>query len=221
MWSKIGVYLFIDIDIASYALLLRPSGIPTSANASHSGTVTSPQKRVHFPKSFMVETIKVHLTKLLGAPSSEKRNSLTQRFSEDLGIPLGGVKKKQLPWTTLPKILSDRGWQLENWPSEVPLPGSGSQLCDDNKGINGLDKKLLLLLYEAVKSEDHPLKLSEIAHIPVATTRPISPAPTSETFAPGLTIRSDISSLTVRDRSCEDDAEGSQRANKRPRLMGD
>jgi hypothetical protein len=62
------------------------------------------------------------------------------RTLEDLDIPLGGVKKKQLPWTTLPNILSQRGWQLENWPTEVPLPGSGSQSCDDNKGVNGLTK---------------------------------------------------------------------------------
>jgi hypothetical protein len=132
------------------------------------------------------------------------------------------VKKKQLPWTTLPKVLSDRGWQLENWPSEVPLPGSGSQLCDDNKGINGLDKKLLLLLYEAVESKDHPLKLSEIADTAASPSVPIGATPTSEAFAPGSTVHSDISGVPLnvsRRRGCEDDAEGSQRAAKRPRLI--
>jgi hypothetical protein len=95
-----------------------------------------------------------------------------QMFLEELEIPLGGVKKKQLPWTTLTDILSERGLQLEHWPSEVPLPGSGSQSCDDNKGINGLDKRHLVLLYEAVKSEDRPLRFSEIARAPPSSSVP-------------------------------------------------
>jgi len=35
--------------------------------------------------------------------------------------------------------------ELAQW---VPLPGSGDQGCDDNRGINGLDTKCLSLLYD-------------------------------------------------------------------------
>jgi hypothetical protein len=152
-----------------------------------------------------------------------------QTFLEELGIPFGGVKKKQLPWTTLPRILSERGMQLENWPREVPLPGSGSQLCDDNKGLNGFVKRHLVLLYEAVKSEDRPLKFSAIAHAP----RPSSPshdvsfdgAPRILAHDLDLVVESDVGgggSLNVGGRrGREDYAEGSERPDKRPRLMGD
>jgi hypothetical protein len=134
------------------------------------------------------------------------------------------VKKKQLPWTTLPKILSERGWQLENWPSEVPLPGSGSQSCDDNKGVNGLDKRHLSLLYEAATSKDRPLKFSRIVHASESPSRTIDATETSQTVAPGSTIRSDIGGVPLTGfcrRSNEDHTEGGQRANKRPRLMGE
>ena len=74
-------------------------------------------------------------------------------LTEDIGIPAGGSQQnKQLPWTTLPKILSKQGCELENWPSDVPLPGSGSLLCDDNKGINGLNTKHLTMLHKATRS---------------------------------------------------------------------
>jgi len=85
------------------------------------------------------------------------------KLLEDHEIPLRGLESKQLPWTILPKILSEHGWELENWPGEVPLPGSGSQLCDDNKGIKGLNMKHLSLLYEAAKSEDRALRICRIA----------------------------------------------------------
>ena len=92
------------------------------------------------------------------------QNSPDLNDTEDLDISLGSFEKaERLPWTTLPKILSEHGWELENWPGEVPLPGSGSQLCDDNKGINGLDMASLSMLYAAVKCEDHPLKFRKIA----------------------------------------------------------
>jgi hypothetical protein len=150
-------------------------------------------------------------------------------FLEDLEIPLGGVKKKQLPWTTLTNILSERGLQLENWPSEVPLPGSGSQSCDDNKGINGLEKRHLVLLYEAVKSEDQqPLKVSEIAHAPsslsVLIDRTIG---ITETLVPesGSVVQSDIDSSkslnSTHRRGREDCAEGRERPDKRLRWMRD
>jgi hypothetical protein len=146
--------------------------------------------------------------------------------SEDFDIPLGGVKKKQLPWTTLPNILSERGWQLENWPTDVPLPGSGSQSCDDNKGVNGLNKRHLTLLYEATKSKDHPLKFSGIAHEPASSSGSTDAVNTSETFTPGSTVISDIGGTGAplndsRRRGREDETEGNQRPDKRPRLMGD
>ena len=148
----------------------------------------------------------------------ERSRALIHSLLDDLEIPLGGVtnpdsmvKKTQLPWTTLPKILAKEGWQLENWPSEVPLPGSGSQSCDDNKGINGLDTKHLTLLYEATQSEDHPLRFSEI-------TPAISP--TSSTSTPGILVP-DISNVHDRRRDREDDTEGNERADKRPRLTRD
>jgi len=136
------------------------------------------------------------------------------------------VKKKLLPWTTLPKILSERGWQLENWPSEVPLPGSGSQSCDDNKGVNGLNKTHLSLLYEAVTSKDCPLKFSRIVLAPASPSGSINDTDGSEMAAPasGSTIRSDVSGVLLnesRRRGREDDAESSQRADKRPRIMED
>ena len=133
------------------------------------------------------------------------------------------MKKKLLPWTTLPKVLSERGWQLENWPSEVPLPGSGSQSCDDNKGVNGLNKRHLSLLYEATTSPDRPLKFSRIAHAPASSRGSINAMDASETSAPGSSTRSDVSDVLSgsRRRGSEDDAEGNQRADKRPRLMGD
>jgi hypothetical protein len=155
----------------------------------------------------------------------ERSRALIYSLLDDLEIPLGGVtnpdsmvKKTQLPWTTLPKILAKEGWQLENWPSEVPLPGSGSQSCDDNKGINGLDTKHLSLLYEATESEDHPLRFSKIMP---ATTSPTSSTSTSGTFVPGLSVRSDTSDVHNRRRDREDDIEGNQRAEKRPRLTRD
>jgi hypothetical protein len=152
---------------------------------------------------------------------------LMQVFLEELEIPLGGIKKKQLPWTTLTSILSERGLQLENWPSEVPLPGSGSQSCDDNKGINGLEKRHLALLYDASKSEDRPLKFSEIAH---ALSSPS--VTTDGTTRIAGTLASDSGSVQsgvigggsldiTRRRNREDYAEGSRRPDKRPRLMED
>jgi hypothetical protein len=66
------VYFSLDTNAISYASLCRPNHevhTPASTDAGHSGTVTGPQKRMHFPKSFMVEAIKVHLIKLLGAHS--------------------------------------------------------------------------------------------------------------------------------------------------------
>jgi hypothetical protein len=105
---------------------------------------------------------------------------------------------------------------LENWPSEVPLPGSGSQSCDDNKGINGLQKGHLLLLYEAVKSKDHPLKLSRIALAEGSASVSLSATSTSDsTDRPDIT---DVPLNTSRRRNREDDTDGSRRADKRPRL---
>ena len=64
---------------------------------------------------------------------------------------------------TLPKILSTQGWELvENWPWEVPLPGSGSPLCGDNKGIKGLNTKHLAIVYEAMRSEQRPLRFKRV-----------------------------------------------------------
>jgi hypothetical protein len=65
--------------MSPHSLLHRPNHeahTPASTGAGHSRTVTGPQKRMHFPKSFMVEAIKVHLIKLLGAPSSEKEEKV-------------------------------------------------------------------------------------------------------------------------------------------------
>jgi hypothetical protein len=150
-----------------------------------------------------------------------------QIFVEEREIPLGGIKKKQLPWTTLTNILSERGLQLENWPSEVPLPGSGSQSCDDNKGINGLDKRHLVLLYEAVKSEDRPLNFSEIVRAPSSSSVPIDGTTCiTGTLAPdsGAIVQSDVDgggSLSItRKRGREDYAEGSQRPDKRLHVIG-
>ena len=136
------------------------------------------------------------------------------------------MKKKLLPWTTLPKILADHGWQLENWPSEIPLPGSGSQSCDDNKGVNGLNKRHLSLLYEAVTRKDHPLKFSRIAqdHMLASPSGSIDATDAAEMSAPGSNIRSDVIGVLPngsRRRGSEDDTEGSRRGDKRPRIMGD
>jgi len=96
----------------------------------------------------MVKKVKTHLVNLL----------------DGLEIPpQGSTQHCILPWTTLPRILSEHGWELENWPSVIPLPGSGG-LHDENKGINGLSKKHLFLLYEAVESKDHPLRLRQIVN---------------------------------------------------------
>lgn len=83
-------------------------------------------------------------------------------------MPILGLKNKQLPWTTLRRVLEKCGLELANWPSGVPLPGSGDQMCDDNKGINGLDMKHLYLLYDAMKSETSPLGFRRI----IDTTSP-------------------------------------------------
>jgi hypothetical protein len=148
-----------------------------------------------------------------------------QIFIEEHEILLGGVKKKQLPWTTLTDILSERGLQLENWPIEVPLPGSGSKSCDDNKGINGLDKRHLALLYEAVKSEDQHLKVSEIAHAPSSPSIPTDGTHITRTLAPIVQSQADVDgggSLNItRRRGRDDHAECSRRPDKRPRLMED
>jgi hypothetical protein len=60
-----GVYLFVDAYVI-FSLLHSPNHeMPTPARTK----VNRPQKPVHIPKSFMVDAIKVHLTKLLGTPS--------------------------------------------------------------------------------------------------------------------------------------------------------
>jgi len=154
---------------------------PGTTSTAHKCSGACSRNQRSLPKSFMAKEIKAHFIKLL----------------EGLEITLGGPKeKKQLPWTTLPKILMERGLELENWPAKVPLPGSGSTLCDDNKGILGLDMERLSLLYEAVKSESHLLKFRKIAHV------------------------SSPSNVPQR-RAREDDSEACQRAGKRPCLKGD
>lgn len=212
-------------DLSS-SLLHRPNSEAPSPTRTSAGDARRMDKFMRVSKSSMVDAIKVRLTKLLGASSlgAKERKNLTRMVIEDLEIPLGGVKKKLLPWTTLPKILSERGWQLENWPREVPLPGSGNQSCDDNKGVNGLNKRYLSLLYEAVISKDHPLKFSRIAHASgsINVTHDLG-----DTFAPDSTdiIAPSSISVTPLNSSCrrarsEDDGEGS-RADKRPRLIDD
>ena len=112
----------------------------------------------------MIQEIKNHFIKLLGMTLivSVVFNMPTSLFSEDLGVPILGVKTKQLPWTTFPGLLARLGWELDNWPRGVPIPGSGDSACDDNRGINGLDMKQLCLLYDAMKSKTHPLGFRKV-----------------------------------------------------------
>ena len=146
-------------------------------------------------------------------------------------IPLGGLERKQLPWTRLPKMLSDHGWELENWPGGVPLPGTGSPLCDDNKAVNGLNTKHLSLLYAAVKSEDCRLRFRKVTKVPGSCEPPNVGGPTLITgshLPPGSTGPFGGSEGPTwvplgasRRRDHEDDDEGNRRGDKRPRVMGD
>ncbi|TFK34670.1 hypothetical protein BDQ12DRAFT_726711 [Crucibulum laeve] len=106
------------------------------------------------PKATMVKEIKEHFIKLL----------------EHIGVVIGGVKIKQLPWKTLVDTLASHGMELENWPKEVPLPGSCTEACDDNRGVNGLDLKMLTLLHESVKSENFPVGFRRIRDGPQKTS---------------------------------------------------
>ena len=70
----------------------------------------------------------------------------------------------------------------------MPLPGSGSQLCHDNKGINGLEIKHLILLYDVVKNKTHTLKFRRIAdaqgspHVPIDASATQSYLPFSSAY---------------------------------------
>jgi hypothetical protein len=68
MWNTIGVYLFGNAYVN--LSLHRPNRevhIPACTVAVH------PQKLMHISKSSMVEATKVHLIKLLGAPTSDEK----------------------------------------------------------------------------------------------------------------------------------------------------
>jgi hypothetical protein len=65
-WNTIGVYLLGNADVGlSLHSPNREVHIPTRTVAVH------PQKLIRISKSSMVEAIKVHLIKLLGAPTSD------------------------------------------------------------------------------------------------------------------------------------------------------
>ena len=149
----------------------RATETSTNSETRNVGVLHGP-KAPRRPKGFMIKEIKVYLIKLLGmAPITLLVcNVPTRPLSEDLEVPILGLKNRQLPWTTLPRVLAKCGWELDNWPSGVPLPGSGDQSCDDNKGINGLDMKHINLLYDTMKSETCPLGFRRVINtMPPAT----------------------------------------------------
>ncbi|KAF8993837.1 hypothetical protein BDQ17DRAFT_1431430 [Cyathus striatus] len=74
-------------------------------------------------------------------------------------VPLGGTGKKQLPWTTLTKILSDHNLEIVNWPEGVPLPGSKDDTSDDNKGIKGMRLEMLQKLHTAIRNKTNPVDI--------------------------------------------------------------
>ena len=64
-------------------------------------------------------------------------------------------KQIQLPFSTIPAILAENGWILENWPEDVPFP------CDlqQGKGIAGLKACYREPLLRALDDQHYPIKV--------------------------------------------------------------
>ncbi|KAJ7588066.1 hypothetical protein C8J56DRAFT_940821 [Mycena floridula] len=106
------------------------------------------------PASLQIQTTSSLPTVPKGTMIRKIKNFLISAL-ESQEVPLEEILgKPKLPWTSLTHTLERSNVEMLNWPSEVPLPGTGN---NDNKGINGLSSKYLRLLYAAIHDRKAPL----------------------------------------------------------------
>ncbi|KAF5364823.1 hypothetical protein D9758_009341 [Tetrapyrgos nigripes] len=61
----------------------------------------------------------------------------------------------KLPWRSLPNVLRERGYKLQNWPDGIPLP-------DTQNGIEKAPASQIIAIYDALNNGQRPLGICRI-----------------------------------------------------------
>jgi len=69
-------------------------------------------------------------------------------------------KNNQFQWKGIPGVVKKAGYEILNWPREIPLPGTDHDKTV--KGISGLSSKHRARLLAAMEDETNPLSFSRI-----------------------------------------------------------
>ncbi|KDQ49737.1 hypothetical protein JAAARDRAFT_82099 [Jaapia argillacea MUCL 33604] len=102
---------------------------------------------------------------LPGTSAPSRRTSRIQRDEMILSIKqyllnklfdIGAhVSSDFVPWSTLPRLVEERGCEIVNWPKGVRLPFS-----PEDKGVRGRPKRDIDLLYKAITNPDESCRLT-------------------------------------------------------------